>query len=68
MKIDKSQIIDLLRERAEDFKVNQANEELPDTVDTKKDHDLLAKLGLDEQAIIGGLGDRLKGFGDKLGF
>ena len=68
MKIDKSQIIDLLRERGEDFKVNQAQDELPDTVDTNKDHDLLAELGLDEQAIIGGLGDRLGGLGDKLGF
>lgn len=67
MKIDKSQIIDLLRERGEDFKVNQAQDELPGTVDTKKDHDLLAKLGLDEQAIIGGLGDRLGGLGDKFG-
>ena len=29
MKIDKSQIIELLRERGEDFKVNEAQDELP---------------------------------------
>lgn len=67
MKIDKGRIIDLLRERGEDHKVGEAERELPDTVDTEKDSGLLERLGLDEQAIIGGLGDRLGGLGDRFG-
>jgi hypothetical protein len=57
MQIDKSQILDLLRSRGEDRKAQQAEQELPDTVDTDQDSGLLAKLGLDPQDLLGGLGD-----------
>jgi hypothetical protein len=56
MQIDKSQILDLLRSRGEDQKAQQAEQELPDTVDTDQDSGLLAKLGLDPQDLLGGLG------------
>lgn len=67
MNIDRSQIIDLLRSRGENQKADQAEQELPGTVDTEKDSGLLARFGLDEQAIIGGLKDHFGGAADKLG-
>ena len=67
MNIDKGKIIDLLRERGEDQKATEAERELPETVDTEKDSDLLSKLGLDEQAIVGGLKDKLGGMGERFG-
>jgi len=56
MKIDKAQILDLLRSRGDDSKVPQAEQELPDQVDTDQHSGLLDKFGLD-------VGDLLKQFG-----
>jgi hypothetical protein len=56
MNIDKSQIIDLLRSQGDDDKATQADQELPDQVDTDRDGGLLDKLGLD-------IGDLLTKFG-----
>lgn len=64
MNIDKSQIIDLLRSRGDDSKADQAERELPGTVDTEKDQGLLEKLGINPQELLGGLGG---GLGGKLG-
>lgn len=65
MQIDKDQIISLLRGRGDDAKADQAEQELPGQVDTEKDSDLLAKLGIDPSDLLGGLGG---GLGNKLGF
>jgi hypothetical protein len=69
--IDKSMIIDLLRQRGDNDKAEAADRELPGTVDTDRDGGLLERLGLDPQDLLqlvtrggGGLGD-LRG---KLGF
>ena len=64
MKIDKEQIISLLRERGDDAKADQAQQELPGQVDTDRDTGLLAKLGIDPSDLLGGLGG---GLGNKLG-
>jgi hypothetical protein len=56
MEIPKEKIIDLLRERGADDKVAQAQQELPDQVDTEKHKDQLDKLGIDPQDLLGGIG------------
>jgi hypothetical protein len=56
MEIPKGKILELLRERGADDKVQQAQQELPDQVDPEKHGDLLAKLGVDPKDLLGGLG------------
>jgi hypothetical protein len=56
MNIDKSQILDLLRSKGDQSKVDEADRELPDQVDTDRDGGLLERLGLN-------VGDLLKQFG-----
>ncbi len=62
MNIDKSQIIDLLKQRGDHDKAAQADADLPEQVDTEKDAGLLSKLGVDPTELLGG-----SGMGDKLG-
>ena len=52
MQLDKNMIIDLLRERGQGDQASQAEQELPDQVDTDKDGGLLQKFGLDPQELI----------------
>ena len=67
MKIDKDQIIQLLRSQGDDAKAQQADQELPGQVDTDQDAGLLAKFGIDPMELIkkfgggGGLGGLLGG-------
>lgn len=61
MQIDKSQILDLLRQQGDDDKAQQADRELPQQVDTDQHADLLQKLGLDPQDLLGKLGGGLGG-------
>lgn len=71
MQIDKSQIIDMLKSRGDTGKADQAESELPQSVDTEKDAGLLEKLGLSPQDLIakftGGGGGGLGGMLGKLG-
>jgi hypothetical protein len=64
MQIDKSQIIDLLRQRGDDAKADQAEQDLPGQVDTDQHSGLLSQLGIDPSDLLGGLGG---GLGGKLG-
>ena len=64
MQIDKDQIISFLRQRGDDAKADQAQQELPNQVDTERDSGLLSKLGIDPKDLPGGLGG---GLGNKLG-
>ena len=65
MQFDKAQIIDMLKSGGDPDKASQAENELPDTVDTDRDAGLLAKFGLNPQDLIakltggGGLGGLL---------
>jgi len=63
MQIPKDKIIELLRDRGQDDKADQADRELPDQVDTEQHADLLSKFGVDPQELAaklpGGVGDKL---------
>lgn len=52
MKVDKAQIIELLRSRQKKDTVAQAEPELPDQVDTVRDAATLAHLGIDPQDLV----------------
>jgi hypothetical protein len=53
----------LLRERGEHEKAGQAEQELPEKVDTEHHSDLLERIGVDPKDLAGSLG----GLGRKLG-
>jgi hypothetical protein len=59
MKIPKDKILEMLRERGADDKIQQAEQELPDQVDPEEHKDQLQKLGIDPQDLLGGIGDKL---------
>jgi hypothetical protein len=61
MKIDKAQIIELLKSRGDQDKASQAESDLPDQVDTEQDSGLLAKFGIDPKDLLGKLGGGLLG-------
>jgi hypothetical protein len=52
VQLDKSMILDLLRERGQQDQASQADQELPDQVDTDQHANLLQKFGLDPQELI----------------
>ncbi|MHA7294374.1 hypothetical protein [Arthrobacter sp. HLT1-21] len=61
MQIDKKQILDHLKGQGDNDKADQAEQELPDQVDTDKDQSMLAKLGINPQDLIGKLPGGLGG-------
>jgi hypothetical protein len=61
VQIDKQTVLDLLRERGGD-QASQAEQELPDQVDTDQHAGLLEKFGLSPQELI----QRVMGGGFKL--
>lgn len=61
MEIPKEQILQLLRDRGDQEQATQADQELPDQVDTERDSGLLAKFGVDPQELIGKLGGDIPG-------
>lgn len=65
MQIDKDQILQLLRSRGDNDKAQQAEQELPGTVDTDQHAGLLSKLGLDPADLMSKLGEG--GLGGLLG-
>ena len=52
MRIDKSQILDLLRSQGDHSAADQADNNLPDTVDTDQHAGTLGQLGLNPQDLI----------------
>jgi len=52
LQIDKSMVLDLLRERGQQDQAGQAEQELPDQVDTDQHAGLLQRFGLDPQELI----------------
>jgi hypothetical protein len=61
MQIDKEQVLELLRSRGDHDKAQQAEQELPDQVDTDQHAGMLQKFGLDPKELLGGLGGGLGG-------
>jgi hypothetical protein len=53
MEIPKAQILDMLRQQGGDGEADQAQQELPDNVDTDRDAGLLEKFGLNPADLIG---------------
>lgn len=58
MQIDKAQIIEMLRQQG---KNDQADQELPDHVDTDQHADLLQRFGLDPKELLGRFAGGLPG-------
>jgi hypothetical protein len=65
MQIPKEQILDLLRQQGKDDQVGEADQQLPDQVDTDKHAGLLEKFGLNPADLLSKLGGG--GIGGKLG-
>jgi hypothetical protein len=66
MQIPKDQILDLLRQQGKDDQVGEADQQLPDEVDTEKDAGLLQKFGIDPADLLskfggGALGGKIPG-------
>jgi hypothetical protein len=68
MQIPKDQILSLLRDRGQNDQADQADQELPDQVDTDQHGDLLSRFGIDPQELISKYGGQVAGdIGKKLG-
>ena len=52
MQIPKDKILEVLREMGDEQKASQADQALPDPVDTERDHGTLEKLGVDATALF----------------
>jgi hypothetical protein len=61
MEIPKEQILQFLQERGDSDQAAQADQELPDQVDTDQDAGLLSKFGIDPQELISKFGGGLGG-------
>lgn len=64
MQIDKQQIVDMLKDRGDHDKADQAQADLPEQVDTDQHSDKLRELGVDAKDLMGGAGGSM---GDKIG-
>jgi hypothetical protein len=61
MEIPKEQILGFLQSRGEEDRAAEAEQQLPDQVDTDQHADLLSGLGIDPQELLGSLGGGLLG-------
>ena len=61
MQIDKAQIIEMLRQQDNNDQADQADQELPDQVDTDQHADLLQRFGLDPKELLGRFAGGLPG-------
>lgn len=68
MQFDKSMITDFLKEQGNNDQAQQADQEMPDKVDSEKDAGMLQKFGINPQDLMAKYGDKLPGgMGNKLG-
>jgi hypothetical protein len=61
MQIDKAQIIEMLGQQGKNDQANQADQELPDQVDTDQHAGLLQRFGLDPKDLLGRFAGGLPG-------
>ncbi len=59
MEIPKEQVLQFLKDRGDSEQAAQAEEELPEQVDTDQDAGLLSKFGIDPQELISQFGGGL---------
>ena len=52
MQIDKQQVVELLRERGDNDKADQAEQQLPEQVDPQEHNELLSKIGVEPQELL----------------
>lgn len=70
MQLDKSMILDFLRQQGQDQQAQEAEQQLPDQVDTEQHASLLSNLGVDLPTLlskVGGGGGLAGGLGGLLG-
>lgn len=58
MEIPKDQILQLLRDRGDHDKAQQADQQLPAQVDPEKHSDLLGKVGINPSDLLGDIGGK----------
>ena len=56
MQIDKQQILEFLRSQGQHDQAQQADQDLPQQVDTDQHANLLRRFGIDPQELLGKLG------------
>jgi hypothetical protein len=61
MELPKEQILQFLQDRGDSEQASQAEQELPDQVDTEQDAGLLSKFGIDPQELLSRFGGDLPG-------
>jgi hypothetical protein len=59
VEIPKEQILQMLRDRGDHDKAQQADQQLPDQVDPDQHGDLLGRLGISPSDILGGAAGKL---------
>lgn len=59
MQISKDQVLQLLRDKGQSDQADQAQQDLPDQVDTDQHADLLSKFHLDPSELLGKFGGDL---------
>ena len=58
MEIPKEQILQMLRDRGDHDKAQQADQQLPEKVDPEQHSDVLGKIGIDPSEMLGGAGGK----------
>jgi len=61
MEIPKDKVLELIKQHGDGAQAGQAEQELPDQVDTDRDAGLLQKFGLEPQDLLGKLGGNIPG-------
>jgi len=61
VEIPKDKVLELIKQHGDAGKAGEAEQELPDQVDTDRDAGLLQKFGLDPQDLLGKLGGSIPG-------
>ena len=59
MEIPKDQILQLLRDRGDHDKADQADQQLPDQVDPEQQSDLLEKFGINPSDLLRDIGGKI---------
>jgi hypothetical protein len=59
VEIPKDQILQLLRDRGDHDKADQADQQLPDQVDPEQHSDLLEKFGINPSDLLGDIGGKI---------
>jgi len=61
VEIPKDKVLELIKQHGDAGQTGQAEQELPEQVDTDRDAGLLQKFGLDPQDLLGKLGGSIPG-------